>query len=447
MAGRRHSAAGRSHIFAPSSRTQGRYLPPMRRALDIPAFRRLAVGATLNDLALLIGEIALALLVYRRTGSAIGTTAFFLCAQFGPAFLSLLLVTRLDQGSVRLALALIYALEALIFFVLGQFVESLPVGAVLLLALAQGSLAVTARVLSRAAWTAIGTEAGVLRETNAVMNSAASVCWLVGPALGGALVAAAGTRMPLFVNVAVFVMCTFAVLTAPGLPQTVPDRAPALSRIRSAVIYARRERFVRRLLSLQGVFMIFFTISIPVEVVFARHVLHAGASGYGLLLSAWGGGAIAGSVMFARWRALSSRLLMALGAALVGAGFLPMALAPDLAVAVAGAAIAGVGNGIEIVAMRTALQEAAPARSMSLILGLNETMFQAVPGIGIVVGGLVATVAGPRAALGTAAAGSLLVAMAMWIALPLAGAERAGSAGAAHPEGAEQRLTVAAPRD
>jgi MFS family permease len=193
--------------------------------------------------------------------------------------------------------------------------------------------------------------------------------------------------------------------------------------------------------------MIFFTISIPVEVVFARQTLHAGAGGYGLLLSAWGGGAIAGSVIYARWRSLSSRVLISLGAALVGAGFLPMAVAPDLSIAVVGAAIAGIGNGIEIVAMRTALQEAAPAQSMSLILGLNETLFQAMPGIGIVVGGVITTLAGPRAALGTGAAGALLIALTMRLALPLEDAERPGTAAAKQTETAEQRVGIAARRD
>lgn len=419
----------------------------MKKALELPAFRRLAAAAILNELAFLIAETALALLVYRRTGSALAATAFFLCAQFGPAFVSLLLVTRLDQGSVRLALVLLYALEALIFFVLGEFVERLPVGMVLLLALAQGSLAISARVLSRAAWTAVTTAAGVLREANAVVNSAASVCWLVGPAVGGGLVAAAGTRLPLFVNVGVFALCTFAVATATGLPRTVPDRTPLASRIRSAVIYARRETFVRRLLSLQGAFMIFFTISIPVEVVFARHTLHAGAGGYGLLLSAWGGAAIAGSVLYARWRRLSTRLLIALGSALVGAGLLTMAVAPNLAVATAGAAIAGIGNGIEIVAMRTALQEATPARWMAVILGLNETMFQAMPGIGIVAGGALTALAGPRVAFGAGAAGTLAIALAAWVALPVLDAETGSSVAAAAPEAPNEALTTAGQRE
>ncbi len=106
-----------------------------------------------------------------------------------------------------------------------------------------------------------------------------------------------------------------------------------------------------------------------------------------------------------------------LGAVALGVGMSVMALAPTLAVAVVGAAVAGLGNGIEAVAMRTALQEQVEAHWMALIMSLNETIFQAVPGGGILLGGAIAALAGARVALGVAGAGALLVAAAAWIVL------------------------------
>ena len=60
----------------------------MNRVLKIPAFRRLLAAYTLNELAFMVGSLTLALLVYRRTGSALGAAGFFLSAQFVPALLS-----------------------------------------------------------------------------------------------------------------------------------------------------------------------------------------------------------------------------------------------------------------------------------------------------------------------------------------------------------------------
>ena len=52
--------------------------------LKLPAYRRLLAAYTLNELAWSVGSLALAVLVYRRTGSAIGAMGFFLCSQFVP---------------------------------------------------------------------------------------------------------------------------------------------------------------------------------------------------------------------------------------------------------------------------------------------------------------------------------------------------------------------------
>ena len=84
-----------------------------------------------------------------------------------------------------------------------------------------------------------------------------------------------------------------------------------------------------------------------------------------------------------------------------------MAIAPTLAVAIVGAAFAGIGNGVEAVAARTALQEETEERWMALMMSFNEAMFQSVPGAGIVIGGAITALGSPRAALAVAGAGSL----------------------------------------
>jgi MFS family permease len=109
--------------------------------------------------------------------------------------------------------------------------------------------------------------------------------------------------------------------------------------------------------------------------------------------------------------------LIALGAGALGVGFAVMAAAPVISVAVAGSVIAGVGNGIESVAARTALQEEVEPQWMALMMGFNESMFQLVPGLGILLGGAIAALAGPRVTLAIGAAGSLVVTVVVWIAL------------------------------
>lgn len=397
----------------------------MKKVLELPGFRRLLVAAVLNELAFSIGTVALALLVYHRTGSAIGAMAFFLCAEFAPALVTPFFVARLDQRSPRSVLGVIYSFEALVFLALAWLVDRFALAPVLALTLLDGVLAVTARVLARAAWTSLATPAGLLREANAIINTSLAVAFMIGPAIGGLVVAAGGTSKALLVNVGLFLCIALTIATASALPRAVPDPAPTAGRLREALKRVRAEPLIRRLLSLESAGMIFFTISIPVEVVLVRHTLHEGPSGYGILLSAWGAGGILGSGVYARWRGASSRNMMTLGTLALALGFLGMAAAPTLSVAVVGSAIAGVGNGIQIVAFRTALQEATPEGWMAMMLSFNESIFQAVPGIGILLGGALAATSGARVALAVAAAGSAVLGVAMW--LGLAGAGRAGN--------------------
>jgi hypothetical protein len=411
----------------------------MKKVLELPAFRRLLVAYCLNELAASIGAVALALLVYRRTGSALGAAAFFLCAEFVPAVVSPLFVAELDHQSAARVLGLLYALQAVLFLALAWLVGRFALVPVLGLSLINGVFAVTARVLARAAWTSFSRTAGLLREANAIINGSFSICFLVGPAVGGGIVALGGTVAALLTNAGAYALISLIVATARDLPKASPERLSALNRVRSSIAIARKDRVIRQLLGLQAVGMLFFTISIPVEVVFAQRTLHAGPGGYGILLSAWGAGAIVGSALYARWRALPSRTVISLGAFLLGAGFLIMALAPSLGVAIAGAAGAGVGNGIVFVAMRTVLQEATPERWLALILSLNESILLAVPGIGIVTGGAIAAIAGPRAAFAAGAAGSLAIAGVMW--LKLGGVDR--DAGA--PEGQKSAMNESPP--
>ncbi len=390
----------------------------MKPVLSIPTYRRLLAAYALNELVFMIGSVALALLVYTRTGSALGATAFFLVTQFVPALISPMCVARLDQLPARVVLPVLLALEALIFVVLAWLASSeFSVVTVLALAFLDGAIAVTARALTRAATVAVTQPVGLLREGNAVANAAFSVCFMFGPALGGTLVATGGTSAALLVVAGLFAVIALNLATASGLPAAAPVRGPVRGRVRAALAYARGEPSIRGLMVLQSFAVLFFTISVPVEVVFARHSLHVGAGGYGGMLSAWGAGAVAGAAIFARWRRRPARELIVGGAACLALGFPVMAAAPTLAVAVVGAGLAGVGNGIESVAVRTALQEEVQEQWMALMMSLYEAVFQSVPGAGMLIGGAITALWSPRAALAVAGAGALAITVAAWFVL------------------------------
>jgi MFS family permease len=388
------------------------------RVLKIPVYRRLLAAYALNELAFMIGALTLALLVYRRTGSAFGATAFFLVSQFVPALISPMAVARLEDRPVRGVLPSLYWLEAVLFLVLAWLADGhFSLVAVLALSLLDGIGALTARSLARAATVSVTSPAGLLREGNALANGAFSICFMLGPAVGGVLVAVGSTSIALLVDACLFGMIGLTLATCRRLPEPARSRSSAKGRVRAALAYARDRPVIRGLLMVQAAALLFFTISVPVEVVFVQHTLHAGAGGYGALMSAWGAGAVAGAAVYARWRGLPPRDLIAVGAFALGVGFLVMAMAPTIVVAVVGGAIAGVGNGIEAVAARTALQEQVEQKWMALMMSLNDSMFQSVPGAGILLGGAITALGSPRAAFFVAGVGSLAITVAAFLVL------------------------------
>ena len=362
----------------------------MKRVLHLPAYRRLLAAYAFNELAWSVGALALAVLIYRRTGSALGSMAFFLVSLVIPAFVSPFLVARLDQRAPRSILPLLYLVEGILFGVLALMTVHFSLAAVLVLALVDGVVAIAARALARTATVSVLKPAQLLHEGNAVTNAAFSLCFMAGPAIGGLVVAAGGTVAALLANCALFAVIALILATAHGLPGAVPEPEPVRGRLRAAIEHVRRDRPQRWLLSLQAAGMIAFTISIPVEVVLAEHTLHAGAGGYGAMLSTWGVGAVVGSAAYARWRRRSARLLMAASGIALAVGFGLMAGAPSLGVALVGTTLGGAGNGVQSVAARTALQEYTSEKWMAMVMSLNESLSQAAPGVGILLGGLLA---------------------------------------------------------
>ncbi|HET8977155.1 MAG TPA: MFS transporter [Solirubrobacteraceae bacterium] len=405
----------------------------MIACLRLPAFRRLVAAYVLNELAWMVGTLALSVLVYRETKSALGTAAFFICAQFLPAMLSPGVVARLDRHAPRHVLPGLYALEAVLFGALAWFSKNFTLVPVLALALADGVVAATARSLATAARTHILKPLDLLHEGNAIVNFGFSGAFMLGPAIGGVVVAAGGTIAALLVNCGLFAGMAV-VLAITTLPEARPTVGSGLSRLLDGLRHVRGDRLLWRLMIVQTLGLVFFTVTVPVEVVYAQHTLGAGPGGYGALMSAWGVGAVAGSAVYARWRRRSAVMLMTASGAALGVGFVIMAVAPVLAVALVGSAVAGVGNSMESMAVRTATQEQATDSWMALVMSLNDSTSQLAPGVGFLIGGVITSLATSRAAFGVAAAGSLAFAALVPVVLGGVAARRPVPANGSEPE-------------
>ncbi len=193
--------------------------PRLRDPLRRPAFRRLALSYAVNEMGDWLGVIALSVLVFELTDSALATALLFIGTGFLPALLTPFFVVRLERPPPRFVLPAIYAAEAAAFGVLALLAGHFSLVAVVAVAALDGALALTAKTLTRAVAAAMLEPEGELRAGNAVLNIAFTGGAAVGPALAGAAVAAFGVQSALLLDAASFYLIGWILLTAKPLPQ------------------------------------------------------------------------------------------------------------------------------------------------------------------------------------------------------------------------------------
>jgi MFS family permease len=233
-----------------------------------------------------------------------------------------------------------------------------------------------------------------------------NVARAVGPAIGGALIAAAGAEWVFLVN-AVSFLGTLGVLFV--WRRERPPHGFGAEHVWSAVgagaRWVRAAPAFRRVLVRALLFMPFAGALWALLPVLARDTLGLGSGGYGLLLGSVGAGAIAGAFLLPRLRArlgvdrLVAGSALAFAVATVVAGLVHAVPVVVAALVLAGLAWIGVLSSLNASA-QTLLPDWARARG----LAYYTLTFQGGQAIGAVIWGLVATAAGVEWAFAAAGA-------------------------------------------
>jgi Na+/melibiose symporter-like transporter len=313
--------------------------------------RMLISSVGISALGDMLLGIPLALHVQALTGSALAVSAFFL-ALWGPsvvlAGVAGLAVDRWENTRLLAVVSLLQAVAACGLLAAG----SLP--AILALTALLGAGAAVGQAAEFALVPAVAGEERIAR-TNGHVEAARYLGMTAGPALGGVLAGAGLLDLAIAVDAGSFVFVAAVALTLRA------RRAPAADgRERAwagaAVLLADRTLAVTLAAAVGA--LAFFTISATAEVFFATDVLGAGGAGWGLMLTAWTVGMVAGAVGLAR---RVPRAWLATGAlaavAVQGFGIAGASTAGVLWVAMAGCAVGGLGHGIKNVLLRTRIHQ------------------------------------------------------------------------------------------
>lgn len=384
------------------------FIEPLRR----PLFRRLATTYAVNEIGDWMGIIALSVLVFEQTESALATAGLFLGTRFLPSLLAPLLVTRAERPRPRFVLPAIYCGEAAAFGALAFFAsDRFSLAVVIALATVDGALALTGRALTRAVVAALLEPAGELRAGNALLNIAFTGGAALGPALAGLVVAGFGTQAALLLDAASFYVIAWIIFTAGTLPRAEPEPGRMRERVRAGIAYLREKTTLRRLLIAQGAAFVFFAAVIPIEVIYAKETLGAGDTGYGIMLASWGVGMVFGSFIFTAVQRAPLPILLFLSTIAVGAGYLGLAAAPTLAFACAASVLGGGGNGVQWVSAISAVQELTVQGMQARVMSVLESIGAAMPGVGYALGAVIAVGLDPRATFLVAGLGVLAIAL------------------------------------
>lgn len=230
----------------------------------------------------------------------------------------------------------------------------------------------------------------------------------VGPALGGALVAATDPSVTFLVNAATFLVVILAVArwrAAPRPGGSALPREHAVSAMRVTGRYVANSPALRAVLLRAALFTSFASALWALLPSVAGTRLHLGSGGYGLLLGCVGAGAVAGATLLPRLRARRSPDQILAGASLAVA--LPAALlatVASVAVCAAGLVVAGVGWILALATLNATYQAMLPSWMKARGLAVYLVVFQGGTAIGSAVIGLLAARLGVAGVLIGAAA-------------------------------------------
>src|SRR6185312_5984649 len=179
---------------------------------------------------------------------------------------------------------------------------------------------------------------------------------------------------------------------------------------------ARRIPGVSMLLFIAGASVLAGALMNVAEPLLATGPLHAGSSGYSVLVAVYGASMAAASAATARAGSSVNRLRrwLVIGMAVQGAGMIGSAAAPSLRFATVSFALTGAGNAFLAGPEVRLLQELAGDRLLGRLFGLRDTLITSAYVVAFVSAGAVIAALGVRAVFALGGVGLLGLTAAGW---------------------------------
>jgi MFS family permease len=391
------------------------------RALRHRNYRLFFSGQSVSLVGTWITRVATSWLVYRLTGSELLLGLVGFCGQIPTMLLAPfagVLVDRWDRHRLLVVTQVLSMLQSLALAVL-TLRGTITVTWLLVLQVGQGMINAFDTPARQAFVVEMVEDRADLPNAIALNSSMVNGSRIIGPSIGGALIAAVGEGWCFLLD-AISYLFVIASLLMMRRPRAEARRIEAhvLDELRAGFRYVRRSVPIRTSLV---VLAIVSTMAMPYTVLmpaFVANVLHGGPSTLGLLMTATGVGALAGGFYLAnRTTVVGLGRVVMYSTLAFGAALIAFAFAKTLWMSLLILPIVGAGFMVQMAATNTVLQTLVDDHLRGRVMAFYTMAFFGTAPIGSLVAGVAADRIGARWTIGIAGACSL--AAGLWFAARL----------------------------
>lgn len=389
---------------------------PVFRALRHRDFRLFLIGQVISLCGTWMQGLALSWLVYRLTKSTVlmGTIGF--CSTIPVLLLSPIAGLAADRYSRRrlvMAAQGAFLMQALALAVL-TLTDRVSIPALIGLVLAFGTINAFDIPARQSLYILlVGRED--LSNAIALNSMTFNTARVVGPAVGGFIVAAFGEGLCFLFNALTYVGVLVSLFLMRPAEQPREADADPLGHLREGFRYAWNSPLLRVLLTLTAIANIATTPINTLGPVFADRIFGKGSHGLGMLIGALGLGAVIGTAELTRHPGTDRFLARAILFSAVGStvALAVYSLSPSFGVSLAAMAVLGMSLFRQLAASNSLIQQSIPDEYRGRIMSLYSMTVVGVLPIGNFLSGAAAEWIGVRATV-MAGAFMSLAAAAMW---------------------------------
>lgn len=355
--------------------------------------------------------VAINIMVFQLTGSAAAVAGIWILGPLTNIVTKFWTGSFIDYRSKRKVMIATYIIRA-VFISCIPFAPSMLVIYGILVAL---SIAKAFYNPSSMTYIAIIVPKEKRKRFNAVRSFVSSGAFIIGPAIGGALILLTSVEATLLINAAFFIIAAICLLFIPEQENVDKDMIPALSISQVVRDFTVVQKFMSNNTYVSFIYLGFIMITIfsfgmdAQEVVFTQQVIGLSEMEYSLLISITGIGSVVGALLLSLFlKHFSLRYMIVIGLTMMTIGYVIYAFSWSFASIVVGFIILGFFNVFLNAGIMTFYQNNVPVEIMGRVTSIYQLIQSAVQVVFILVIGFLADVVSLRLTLVTLALVMLL---------------------------------------